>query len=83
LGSMASVPIPDGAASSAPALYGDPLLDALLEEVRIEVPIVPWPAPPRRLLRISAQIYNTEAEYAYLCEALRKLLGEGRCSLRR
>ncbi|HEY0593422.1 MAG TPA: aminotransferase class V-fold PLP-dependent enzyme [Thermoanaerobaculia bacterium] len=78
LGSMASVPIPDGAASSAPALYGDPLQDALLEEFGIEVPIVPWPAPPRRLLRISAQIYNTEAEYAYLCEALEKLLGEGR-----
>lgn len=78
LGSMASVPIPDGRAGSAPALYGDPLQDALLEEFGIEVPIVPWPAPPKRLLRISAQIYDTEAEYAYLCESLTKLLGEGR-----
>lgn len=74
LGSMASVPIPDGLAESAPALYGDPLQDALLERFGIEVPIVPWPAPPKRLLRISAQIYDTAAEYEYLCEALKTAL---------
>ncbi len=78
LGSMASVPIPDGLASSAPALYGDPLQDALLERFGIEVPIVPWPAPPKRLLRISAQIYNSDGAYEYLCDSLASLLGEGR-----
>ncbi|HSN68615.1 MAG TPA: aminotransferase class V-fold PLP-dependent enzyme [Thermoanaerobaculia bacterium] len=78
LGSMASVPLPDGRSASAPSLYGDPLQDALLETFEIEVPIVPWPAPPKRVLRISAQIYNTAAEYGYLCEALTKLLAEER-----
>jgi isopenicillin-N epimerase len=76
LGSMASVPIPDGLSASAPALYGDPLQDALLETFGIEVPIVPWPRPPKRLLRISAQIYDTAAEYEYLCETLLAVLAE-------
>ena len=76
LGSMASVPLPDGLSTSAPALYGDPLQDALFERFSIEVPVVPWPAPPKRLLRISAQIYDSAAEYAYLGEALRTLLAE-------
>ena len=33
-----------------------------------------WPAPPRRLVRISAQLYNTPADYERLAEALRMLL---------
>ncbi|HEY3057140.1 MAG TPA: aminotransferase class V-fold PLP-dependent enzyme [Thermoanaerobaculia bacterium] len=74
LGSMAAVPLPDGKAESAPSLYGDPLQDALLEQFKIEVPIVPWPQPPKRVLRISAQLYNEESEYVRLAHALLKLL---------
>ena len=70
IGSMASVPLPDGTADAAPSLYGDPLQDALLYEDAIEVPVVPWPAPPKRLLRISAQIYNQRADYEKLAAAL-------------
>jgi hypothetical protein len=33
-----------------------------------------WPAPPRRLLRISAQAYNEPGEYEALAGALRELL---------
>ena len=32
-----------------------------------------WPSPPRRLLRVSAQLYNTRADYERLAEALRDL----------
>ena len=71
LGAMAAVPLPDGTQSTAPALYGDPLQDRLFERHRIEVPVVPWPHPPKRLLRISAQLYNTPDEYERLCNALR------------
>ncbi len=74
LGSMAALPLPDGTANEAPSLYGDPLQDELLDRFRIEVPVVPWPSPPKRLVRISAQLYNDEKEYEYLAEALRKLL---------
>ena len=74
LGAMAAVPLPDGTQSSAPSLYGDPLQDRLFSEHGIEVPIVPWPAPPKRVLRISAQLYNELADYEKLAAALRALL---------
>jgi isopenicillin-N epimerase len=74
LGSMAALPLPDGSASTAPPLYGDPLQDRLLEEAGIEVPVVPWPQPPRRLIRISAQLYNRAEEYATLAAALDRFL---------
>lgn len=76
IGSLASVPLPDGE-NKPPrsSLYQDPLQDELMNRYQIEVPIMPWPAPPRRLLRISAQAYNDEAQYRLLADALRGLLG--------
>jgi isopenicillin-N epimerase len=76
LGSMAALPLPDGSSTTAPSLYGDPLQDRLLEEANIEVPIVPWPHPPKRLIRISAQLYNREEEYTRLAEVLDRFLHE-------
>ena len=77
IGSLASVPLPDGASTEPPLtpLYLDPLQDRLLENHAIEVPVIPWPAPPRRLLRISAQLYNTLSQYRRLARALTKELG--------
>lgn len=74
LGAMAAIPLPDGTLRAAPALYGDPLQDRLLFERAIEVPIIPWPHPPKRLLRVSAQLYNDPAEYERLATSLRELL---------
>jgi isopenicillin-N epimerase len=71
LASMAAVPLPDGTQSSAPSLYGDPLQDELLFTHAIEVPIVPWPQPPNRLLRVSAQLYNEMGDYEKLARVLR------------
>lgn len=70
LAAMAAVPLPDGTAATAPSLYGDPLQDTLLFEDRIEVPIVPWPHPPKRLLRISAALHNEPSDYERLAKAL-------------
>jgi isopenicillin-N epimerase len=70
LGSMAAVPLPDGDATSAPSLYGDPLQDRLFEQHRIEVPVVPWPKTPQRVLRVSAFLYNQIEEYQRLSEAV-------------
>jgi isopenicillin-N epimerase len=75
LGSLAALPLPDGGAPPSSALYANPLQLALFERHRIEVPVPPWPAPPRRLLRVSAQIYNRPADYAALAAALRAELG--------
>lgn len=75
LGSMAAVPLPDGDGSPPrSALYTDPLQDELRERFRIEVPIAPWPAPPRRVLRVSAQLYNRPEDYDVLAEGLQALL---------
>ena len=74
IGSLCAVPLPDGpGAAPASALHLDPLQQALLSEHRIEVPVVPWPAPPRRLIRISAQLYNDRAQYQRLAAALGRL----------
>jgi len=53
----------------------DPLQAALFEKYRIEVPVIAWPAQPRRLIRISAQVYNKPAEYDFLAGSLKELLG--------
>ncbi len=59
LGAMAAVLLPKGDSN---------LQDRLLFEHHIEVPIMPWPEP---LLRVSAQLYNTVADYEKLAAALR------------
>jgi isopenicillin-N epimerase len=76
LGSLATVPLPDGSAASAGARR-DPLQDGLFERFAVEVPIVRWPAAPRRAVRVSAQLYNQPAHYARLAEALTALLAAG------
>jgi isopenicillin-N epimerase len=63
LGAMAAVPLPDGDC--------EPLQDKLLFAHGIEVPLVAWPAAPRRVLRISAQLYNELGDYERLAAALR------------
>ena len=71
IGSMAAVPICDGSPDPPTSpLYNDPLQDSLLFDSSIEVPVIPWPAPPHRLVRISSQLYNTEAQYRLLANIL-------------
>jgi isopenicillin-N epimerase len=75
-GSLVTVPLPDGNEGPPRSpLDGDPLQDALIDEFRIEVPVVSWPAPPKRWVRVSSQIYNGEPQYLRLASALRRLLG--------
>jgi len=76
IGSMAAVPVPDNSPAERPAapLFLDPLQDALWAGHGIEVPVNPWPAFPKRLLRISAQLYNSPAQYQLLADALKKNL---------
>lgn len=75
LGNLAALPLPDGVGAPRSSLYGDPLQVALFERHHIEVPVPPWPAPPRRLIRISAQVYNQRGDYEALARALRIELG--------
>ncbi|RKH23528.1 aminotransferase class V-fold PLP-dependent enzyme [Corallococcus praedator] len=75
VGSMACVALPEGAPERPePPLYLDPLHVRLFEEHRVEVPVTAWPKAPRRHLRVSAQLYNTPADYEALGDALEALL---------
>jgi len=76
IGSLAAIPIPDATNSQAPTspLYSDPLQNQLYTEYGIEVPVIPWRAPPKRLLRLSAQLYNSLPQYELLAKALRQAL---------
>jgi isopenicillin-N epimerase len=76
LGSLASVPLPDGGLRDLTVGKPlDPLQTALYREFKIEVPVLAWPVLPRRLLRVSAQLYNGPAQYERLAAALADLLG--------
>jgi isopenicillin-N epimerase len=88
LGSLATVPLPAPPAADGPpppppataADLADPLQTALFTADRIEVPVITWPAPPRRLVRISAQLYNAPSQYERLAAALAARLESPRTS---
>ena len=70
LGNLAALPLPPGEHAPASIFNFDPLQQALFDRHRIEVPVPLWPAAPRRLIRISAQVYNDAADYEALARAL-------------
>ena len=78
IGSLASVILPDGPAAEIGWRRPDPLQWRLFEAWGIEVPVMSWPAPPRRLVRVSAQLYNTGEDFARLAGALAKELAAER-----
>lgn len=77
IGSLAVVPLPDDS-----HLYQDgeqppgmtALQDTLFKRFNIEVPVFYWPAFPKQMMRISAQLYNTPMQYEYLAQSLGKLI---------
>jgi len=86
------LPSPDAEHAARPTIYDDPMQDALLDRHRIQIPVWPFGTGPGqpgsasnadlRLLRISAQVYNTPDEYQKLGEALVQELARER-TLRR
>jgi isopenicillin-N epimerase len=74
VGSIASVPLPDSPLKKPAWRQPDPLQPRLFGEWGIEVPIMRWPAAPKRLIRVSAQLYNRREQYVRLADALRKEL---------
>ena len=72
IGSMATVVLPEApkAKENRPTIYDDPLQDELVHNHRIITPIWRLNEPNRRVLRLSAQIYNTLDQYHLLAQAL-------------
>lgn len=91
LGSMASLPVPADLPPPAPGMPHDapagatfppdPLRDILHDRFSIEVPVSAWPPiqqstrPRLRLMRLSAQLYNSSSDYDRLAAALVDLRG--------
>mgnify|MGYP002620588566 CR=1 FL=1 len=76
IGPMASFVLPDHDGEPVmPPIRFDPLKIALEREHRIQIPIFPWPQHPKRMIRLSAQLYNDIGQYDRLAAALRTLLG--------
>lgn len=73
IGSLATVPWTDGQEPARSAFYVDPRQNELYRRFGIEVPIVPFPGPMNRAVRISAQLYDAREEYVYLAEAMKTL----------
>lgn len=75
LGSMAVVALPPGREKGTAVCSAEGLQTQLLQQFQIEVPVIPWQDfPPDRVIRLSAQIYNTMADYDVLAGALSELL---------
>jgi isopenicillin-N epimerase len=73
IGSMAAI--------SLPVKFAPGLQRQLFDRFQIEVPLIPWQRDARQgksesLIRISAQLYNSLADYDRLAEALLTLLAE-------
>ena len=78
IGSLAAVVLPDSLTVETRWRVRDPIQGQLFDGWGLEVPIMRWPAAPKRLLRISAAIYNTPDQYTRLADALRKELAAER-----
>jgi isopenicillin-N epimerase len=78
IGSLASVLLPDNARTPTGWRVPEPLQARLFDAHGIEVPVMRWPGPPRRLVRVSCQLYNRLEQYAALADALRKELAAER-----
>lgn len=82
LGAMAALPLPP-----TPDLelrpgypFAEPLYSRLVELHRIQVPVMLFPAPPQRVLRICAHAYNGMSQYERLASVMRDELARERRS---
>lgn len=73
IGTLVAVPL---APRSDAGTGIDPLYAALTAQ-RFRVPVMPWPGPRDRILRVSAQRYNDAAQYEALADAVIALRARG------
>ena len=78
VGSLAAIRLPDGTTTEVFWRNPDPIQRRLFDDWGIEVPVMSFPSAPRRLVRVSAQLYNDRPHYVRLAEALTKELAAER-----
>jgi isopenicillin-N epimerase len=70
VGSLASILLPFPPGVGLHSTEEEPLKEVLMDKYQIEVPVFSWPGINAKILRISAQLYNSIDQYRYLAEAL-------------
>jgi isopenicillin-N epimerase len=70
IGSLAALRVPPGFGPAVRNGERDPLQTALFDRFGIELLVFTWPALASRILRVSAQLYNSAGDYERLAEAL-------------
>jgi isopenicillin-N epimerase len=78
LGSMATLPLPEGFQGRPRNGKIDSEQLRLYDEYGIEVPWMRFGSPERRYFRVSAQVYNSLADYKYLARALSQMLKDAK-----
>jgi isopenicillin-N epimerase len=78
VGSLAAVCLPDGTLAEPMWRHPEPLQTALLDGGGFEVLVPVWPRAPRRLLRVSAQLYNDREDFERLAAAVTNRLAAER-----
>jgi isopenicillin-N epimerase len=80
VGTMTSIIIPEApqSAQSRTTLYDDPMQDALYERHGIVTPVWRFNPTNSRVVRVSAQIYNTPEQYRYFGAALQEEIARER-----
>ena len=76
IGSLAAVALPPDPGPPRPHALAPSDLQASLHSRGFRIPVSSWPAPPARLLRLSAHVYNHLAEYEALGAIVAQLLDE-------
>jgi isopenicillin-N epimerase len=75
VGALASVPLPAPVPGAAAARLDHEALASWTRERGVESWFFPWPCAGGKLVRVSAQLYNHDAQYERLAGLLREALG--------
>ncbi|KAG5752478.1 hypothetical protein H9Q70_004859 [Fusarium xylarioides] len=78
IAAMATIPLPDSPGPEQEGML--PIQQALWKEHGIVIPVYSWPSYPKRVVRLSAQAYNTLDQYIKLADCLRIVLCKERKS---
>jgi isopenicillin-N epimerase len=76
IGSLVAVPVPADFGPAPLLDEPDSLQTVLFDRFGLELLVFTWRALGTRILRVSAQLYNTAADYERLADALETLRGE-------
>ena len=71
IAAMASLILPAADPNAPDPGHLDTIGDRILDDSNVQTMLPVWPEWPQRLVRLSAQAYNREADYQVLAEALR------------